>query len=237
MIELVSRFASRGAERRTQHENELAWGEIRSIADAARAFYRTPYLQTTYVLTPKTLRLPLRKEETPFGRVLTVDPTFDGAPEGWLKAFYGFNFVQPHYNLVARDGGHVKVVALEAVRRVLDVIKRDMPGRRVAGSAAERSFTTPPRSSAKRQARYSGRGDCRGQGGRCALAVIFSVTPRIRGGYIEAVDLCVTEHFYGGSASTETVAFSGADELERFAAALEHALRDDRVQFAWKSST
>jgi len=108
VYESIRQFARRGAEERTQHRNELAWGTIRAHADAAGALYKTPYLETTFVLTPHTLRMPMKRDETPFGRVLTVEPTFEDAPSGWMKAFDGFNAVQPHYDLTPAGGGHVR---------------------------------------------------------------------------------------------------------------------------------
>jgi len=141
-VRSVSDFRNRPADLRTQHENELAWGRIREVADRAGALYATPYLETTLVLTPSTLRLPTVKEETPFGRVVTVAPTFDKAPAEWLTAFDGFNSVQPHYDMT-RGGGRVRVVISEPVRKVLEVIKREMPRRMVAGSRAEKLLRNP----------------------------------------------------------------------------------------------
>lgn len=111
----VAALRSRPSGDRNQHAQELAWGRIRQIADRAGALYANPYLETTLVLTPESLRLPLSKDETPFGRVLTVSPTFEGAPDGWLIAFDGFNSVQPHYDLT-RGGGRVRIVISEPVR-------------------------------------------------------------------------------------------------------------------------
>jgi HJR/Mrr/RecB family endonuclease len=230
----ITRFAARPTAQRTQHENELGWGAIRAHADAAGALYRGPYLETTYVLTPQTLRLPLRKEETPFGRVLTVEPTFEGAPGGWLKAFDGFNSVQPHYDLTPRDGGHVRVVISEPVRKVLEVIKREMPARRVAGSRAERfvhnpwAFLGETAHEVIKEEEFA-----RDKAGAGALVAIFSVTPRMQDGRIEKVDLIVTEHFHGGAASTQTSPFEGADQLDTFLTALEGALKEERTQFPW----
>lgn len=230
----VRRFSGRAADQRSQHANELGWGEMRAFADHAGALYRGPYLETTYVLTPQTLRMPLRKEETAFGRVLTVEPTFDGAPSGWLKAFDGFNSVQPHYDLTPRDGGHIRVVISEPVRQVLQVVKREMPGRKVAGSKAER-FVHNPWAFLGEAAHQVLREDdfTQDKAGAGALAAVFSVTPRTQDGRIERVDLIVTEHFYGGSASTKTTAFGGPDELGVFLQALEAALQQERAVLPW----
>lgn len=230
----VRRFSNRGAKQRSQHENELAWGEMRAFADQAGALYRGPYLETTYVLTPQSLRMPLHREETPFGRVLTVEPTFEGAPKGWLKAFDGFNSVQPHYDLTPRDGGHIRVVISEPVRKVLQVIKREMPARRVAGSKAERFVHNPWAFLGEAAHEVLKEEDfAQDKAGAGALAAVFSVTPRTQDGRIERVDLIVTEHYYGGTASTRTTAFKDADDLGTFLRALEAALRDERALLPW----
>lgn len=58
----IDEFTARPGNERTQHAHELAWGHIRHLATRAGAFYRSPYLQTTVVLTPQTLRLPMSKK-------------------------------------------------------------------------------------------------------------------------------------------------------------------------------
>lgn len=235
LVDRIHAFSKRGADSRTQHQNELGWGEIRPLADRAGALYRSPYLETTVVLTPQSLRLPIAKEETPFGRVLTVEPTFESAPPGWLKAFDGFNSVQPHYDFSPRGGGHIRVVISEPVRRVLEVIKREMPARRVAGSKAERFIHNPWAFLGEAAHEVLNEGDfTQDRAGAGALSAAFLVTPRIKDSHIERVDLTVTEHFYGGAARTHTTPFKGPDELAIFLGAFERACREERTQFPWQ---
>lgn len=219
---------------RSRRDNELAWGAIRPLADESGAFYKTPFLRTTYVVTPQTLRLPVRREDTPFGRVLTVEPTFDGAPAGWLKAFDGFNSVQQHYDLVAADGGHVRVVLSEPVLKVLQVIRREMPSRQVAGSRAEKFLHNPWA--------FLGEGSeevlrpeeferDRAAGG--AQETRFSITPRVRQGRIDGVELEVQQHFNGGFASSTATAFEGPNQLADFLQGLKSALGEQRQHLAW----
>lgn len=233
MISELNAFGQRDQERRTQHEQELAWGRIRHHADRAAALYASPYLETTYVVTPQSLRLPLTKEDTPFGRVLTVAPTFDGAPDGWLTAFDGFNSVQSHYDLT-RGAGRVRVVISEPVRQVLSVIKREMKGRRVAGSKAEKFIHNPWAflgEAAHEVLREEDFQADRADAG--SVAAVFSVVARFDAGRIESIDLCVTEHFSDGASRTSLRDFASPDELHAFTSELQSALRDDRERFPW----
>lgn len=230
----IRQFSERRPDARSQHDNELGWGVIRTLADRAGALYRRPYLETTFVLTPQTLRLPLSKEQTPFGRVLTVEPSFEGVPPGWTKAFDGFNSVQSHYDFSSPGAGYIRVVVSEPVRKVLEVIKREMPARRVAGSKAERFVHNPWAflgESAHEVLKEEDFSQDKSSAG--ALAAAFSVNPRVHDGRIERVDLVVTQHFHGGSSSTESTPFEGPDALARFLGDLDRALREERMQFPW----
>lgn len=229
----VSAFRARGQDERTQHAQELAWGRIRRIADRAGAFYASPYLETTLVLTPETLRLPLSKEETPFGRVLTVSPTFEGAPNGWLPAFDGFDSVQPHYDLT-RGAGRIRVVISESVRKVLTVIKKEMPGRRVAGAKAEKFIHNPFAflgEAAHEVLKIEEFEADRAEAG--AVAAAFNVVGRTEYGRVNTVDLLVVEHFGDGSARNDCKTFKTPEELDCFLQALRGALEQDRERFPW----
>lgn len=229
----VAAFRARSQDKRTQHEQELAWGAIRAVADKAGALYSNPYLETTYVITPQSLRLPMAKEETPFGRVLTVAPTFDGAPDGWLTAFDGFNSVQPHYDLT-RGAGRVRVVLSEPVRRVLSVVKRDMPGRRVAGARAEKFIHNPWAFLGDTAHEVLREEDFReDRAGAGSVAAVFSLVARCENGRLDSVDLCVTEHFSDGSARTNKHALDGPAKLDELLTALRQALEQDRERFPW----
>jgi HJR/Mrr/RecB family endonuclease len=227
-------FTARPAQMRSQHENELAWGLIREDADAAGSLYRTPYLETTFVLTPRTLRLPLSRQETPFGRVVTVEPTFHGAPAGWIKAFDGFNSVQSHYDLAPAGGGHVRVVLSESVRKVLSVIKNEMPARRVAGARAERFIKNPWAFLGEAAHEVIREEDfAEDKAGAGPLATDFGLHPRYRDNRIESVHLLISEHFRNGSRTT-TGLLESPGQLEELLVDLQGALRQERAIFAWK---
>lgn len=230
----VAALRSRPSSERNQHAQELAWGRIRQIADRAGALYANPYLETTLVLTPESLRLPLSKDETPFGRVLTVSPTFEGAPDGWLTAFDGFNSVQPHYDLT-RGAGRVRIVISEPVRKVLAVIKREMPGRRVAGAKAEKfvhnpfAFLGDSAHEVLNEAEFE-----RDRAEAGPVAAVFSIVGRTEHGRISTVDLLVTEHFGDGAARTNSTTLSTPEQLDEFLLALRSALEQDRERFPWE---
>jgi hypothetical protein len=230
----VKAFSHRSLAERSQHHQELAWGRIRRHADLAGALYANPYLETTYVVTPDSLRLPLSKEKTPFGNVLTVSPTFDGAPDGWLKAFDGFNSVQTHYDLT-RGTGRVRVVISEPVRKVLSVIKREMPGRQVAGMKAERFIHNPWAFLGESAHEVLREEDFqRDRAGAGAVSAVFSVVGRFNNGRVDSVDLLVTEHFVDGGARTNAAPFPGPADLNHFLAALRGGLEADREHFPWE---
>lgn len=229
----IATLKSRPPEARTQHAQEMAWGRIRRYADRAGALYASPYLETTLVLTPESLRLPLAKEETPFGRVLTVSPTFDGAPDGWLTAFDGFNSVQPHYDLT-RGAGRIRVVISEPVRKVLAAIKREMPNRKVAGAKAEKFIHNPfaflgdTAHQALKEDEFEAD---RAEAG--AVSAAFCIVGRTEQGRINTVDLLVTEHFGDGTARMDKKTFKIADDLDAFLSTLKSALEQDREHFPW----
>lgn len=234
MCDAIAQFSRRGESERTQHDNELAWGRIRTLADAAGAYYKSPYLETTYVVTPQTLRLPLTREQTRFGRVVTVTPTFENAPPGWIDAFDAFDAVREHYDLKPPGGGRLRVVISQPVRRVLEVIKRDMPGRKVAGSRAERFIHNPFAylgDTAHDVIREEEFQEDRAQAG--SVAAVFSVEPRYQNGRIEVIDLIVTESFVGGVSSTDIKQWATPVELEKFIGALRAGLEREGERFAW----
>ena len=229
----IDAFRKRETNQRSQNFHELAWGRIRRFADQAGAMYANPYLETTFVLSPDTLRLAQTKEPSPFGPVLIVAPTFDGAPEGWLTSFDGHNSVQPHYDFT-RGAGRVRVVISEPVRKVLEVIKREMPGRRVAGERAEKFIHNP----------FAFLGDTaravldedefeqdRALSG--AVDAVFTLVARTESARINTVELLVTEHFANGSMATDIETFQTPAELDAFLESLKKALEEDRPHMSW----
>ncbi|MEX3901069.1 SNF2-related protein [Paraburkholderia sp. BR10954] len=233
-VATIDGFRLRPAEQRTQHFNELGWAKIRAQADIGSALFKSQYLATTHVLTPEQLRLPQVREETPFGRVHTVLPTFDGAPDGWLRAFDQYETVQPHYNLTSTDGGRVRIVLSDPVRKVLQVIKRDMPGRRIAGVRAEKFIHNPWAFLGDGAEEVLNEEDfLLDKASAGPVTTIFSVAPRMSDGRIDTVGLVVTEHYGDGTARTSDSSFEGTASLAEFVSTLETALCEERELFPW----
>lgn len=233
LLSALAAFADIPESERTQAVNELGWGKIRQLAEKAGALYASQYLKTTIVLTPESLRLPVSKEESPFGRVLTVAPTFEGAPDGWLTAFDGHNSVQPHYDF-SRNTGRTRVVISEPVRQVLNVIKREMPGRRVAGDRAEKFIHNPFAflgDSARTVLREEEFERDRAEAG--AFGTVFSIVGRIDQGRVSAVELAITEHFADGKVSADCKKFNDVEHFELFLSVLQKALEQDRMRVSW----
>lgn len=132
--ELVKKLAQQKNER-TQHENEVFWGSIRPVADCVNAVYSSKYLQSTFVLTPEILKFKINKTTVLNERVVTLEPTFDGAPKEWIQRFDKLTEVKPHYDF-SSGGTNCRVVIPDEVRKVLQVVKKDMPSRTVAGNKA-----------------------------------------------------------------------------------------------------
>lgn len=131
-------FSNRSPEEHTQHQQEMAWGRLRSLATQANACYASRYLDGTIILTPESLKLELeRTDET-----VLVSPTFADAPADWLQRFDTHQNVQEHYDF-ATPTGRSRVILSEPVRRVLQFIKREMPQRKVTGRKAEAFLRNP----------------------------------------------------------------------------------------------
>lgn len=142
LLDSIESIFSVPKRQKSQHENELAWGDLRLLAVQAGALFGDKYLKETVVLTPKTLRLLAHRDAGFEEAVYTVEPTFDDAPSGWLERFDGYQSVQEHYDILDQ-GRRIRVILAEPVRKVLQVVKQEIPGRKIAGSKAERFIHNP----------------------------------------------------------------------------------------------
>lgn len=214
---------------RSQQENEAAWGLIRALALRANALFGSRYLDSTIVLTPQTLRIFTKKQESGFGRVYTVEPTFDGAPDGWLGAFDGFQSVQEHYD-ITRDGGRVRIILSEPVRKVLEVVKREMPTRKVAGAKAE-MFVHNPRAylgdyaegvldetEASEESAISD-----------TVSTSFHLEPAVQNGSIVCSTLFINEFYSDGHSVSFKEVIESPEALLKLTAKIGDALSDQRL--------
>lgn len=231
--DLDVRFGSNAPQKRTQQENELAWGTIRALALKAGALFGSRYLESTIVLTPQTLRIPTKKQDSAFGRVYTVEPTFDGAPDGWLTAFDGFQAVQDHYD-ITRDGGRVRIILSEPVRKVLEVVKREMPSRKVAGAKAERFVHNP-----KAYLGDFAEGVLDDESLSDDFANVDTVTttfhlkPTVSNGAIVTTTLVVNEFYADGCTGSFTEIIETPEALAKLATKIGDALNDQRLIVAF----
>ena len=215
---------------KTQHKNEEAWGDVRSLALKAGAVFAGRYLDTTIVLTPKTLKIPTKKINTNFGRVYSVEPTFDGAPEGWLQAFDQFQSVQDQYS-ITRNGGLVRVILSEPVKKVLEVVKRDMPMRKIAGVKAE-MFAHNPRAFLGDYAEdvLDESGDSEGGFNDIGTTTTsFHLIPEVVNGSIVSTTLSINEFYSDGHSASFKEPIESPESLSKLTARIGDALREQRL--------
>jgi len=126
----------------TQYENELFWGKARIASTLANAVYTSKYLKNTYVITPENLKLKIKKTNALGERVVTLEPTFDGAPNNWIERYDKMAEIKEHYDFSA-EGENCRVVFSDSIQKVLKVIKTEMPSRKIAGNKAEAFLHNP----------------------------------------------------------------------------------------------
>jgi phage host-nuclease inhibitor protein Gam len=125
---------------RTAESNRFHWGRIRTLAVRANAGL-DQFLADTIVLTPDKLQIKLLDADIAGSSVVEVQPWFAGAPDTWLDHFDRSTTVKDRYQIVTEQG-LVEVLIAPQVKSVLSAIKA-MPGRRMAGAAAERFIHNP----------------------------------------------------------------------------------------------
>ncbi len=142
LVHQIQIFAGRPDSERNQYAHELAWGRLRQLATKANAAYASRYLESTFIVTPESLRLGLERSEALGETIIRVNPDFEGAPADWLQRFDQLSQVKDTYDF-ASPTGQSRVILSEPVKQILQVIKRDMPNRRVIGKKAEAFIRNP----------------------------------------------------------------------------------------------
>lgn len=140
LFKAVVSFARRTDAERTEQIHRQRWGHIRALAVAAEA-HLDDFLFRSVVLSPEKLQIGIRRADIPDDKVIEIEPTFEGAPLGWLETFDRASQIRERYDVVTPEG-IVQIIITPKVRTVLQEIKR-LPGRRVAGSRAEAFLLNP----------------------------------------------------------------------------------------------
>lgn len=138
--EVVS-FSRRSDGERDDLVHRQTWGRIRKLALEAGALL-DDFLYRSVVFTPEKLQIGLRRSDSvKDDRVIEVEPSFEGAPPGWIETFDRAREVRDRYDIVSPKG-IVQILVTPKVRTVLQEIKR-LPGRQVAGSRAQAFLLNP----------------------------------------------------------------------------------------------
>ncbi|HEY8128681.1 MAG TPA: SNF2-related protein, partial [Hyphomicrobium sp.] len=231
-LELVQRFQSRPESERDPIANRRFWGQIRRSATAAGARLDS-FLFKNIVLTPEKLDIGLRANDAAGTRVVEVIPTFEGAPNDWLRHFDERAGVPDLYNITTRDG-IVQVLVSPAVKTVLESVKR-FPGRRVAGVRAEAFLVNP----------YAALGDAASEtideaqflNAREQAGLLFErfvvYIKRDALSYPEKVGLQIEASKPGGNVESEIRLFADDDEAQRFIGQVEMAFASDHQLCGW----
>ncbi|MDR5760696.1 DEAD/DEAH box helicase [Caballeronia sp. LZ035] len=140
MLDLLDRFHATPADARSLSFKEHIYGRVRMLA-AESGCPVSDYVASTIVLAPERLELDIERRGEGTAAVIEVSPSFTGAPEHWVAQFDRLP-LQDRYHVP--DGpALVRVVPAPEVKAVLGEIKRNMPGRRVAGTRAQAFVRNP----------------------------------------------------------------------------------------------
>lgn len=219
---------------RTQHENEILWGNARTLAVKANAEL-SPYLSSTVVLVPSMLKMRYARAKALNTSVVTVEPFFDDSPDGWMQKFDSLRFIPEHADFPTATG-RTRVIFSESVRDVLTVIKQEFPGRRISGSKAEAFLRNP----------FA----CLGESATKVLdekqieeakeeAGIFStriaIFPNVSESQIKSVTATVFQTSNDGASKADRVLLSTKNDFELLLIAIENALNQDLQFFTWNN--
>lgn len=112
--------------------NQSGWASIRKLAKKSQA-HLDGFLEKTVVVKPDHLRLNPVKRVVDQLPVIEIRPSFDEAPQNWLKHFDAYQQVQDRYRVVGDDGSVTHVLVEPEVQEFLQKVKQ-LPGRRISGS-------------------------------------------------------------------------------------------------------
>lgn len=229
----VVAFARRPDSERDDLVHRQAWGRIRKLALNAGARL-DDFLYRSVVLTPEKLQIGLRRSDAVTDdRVVEIEPSFEGAPAGWLDAFDRAKDVRDRYDVVTPEG-IVQVLVTPKVRTVLQEVKR-LPGRRVAGTRAQ-AFLLNPFATLGADAVdviEEGQFEKAREDAGLDYERFTPVFQRDATGYPRQVGLLIETAVSTGPTSSETHWLSN-DTLSAFVNALERALELSYQLVAWE---
>lgn len=229
LINQIQIFTNRPESERNQYTHELAWGRLRQFATKANTIYASRYLESTFIITPESLRLGLERSEALGETIIRVNPDFEGAPTEWLKRFDQLGQVQDAYDF-ASPTGQSKVILSEPVKQVLQVIKRDMPNRRVIGKKAEAFIRNPYALLGETAFQVIDEENFEQEKEKFGTTdLTWQFKPVIEQGLITQVYLRI-----GNDYSAESIPFHNSPNLQSFLTDTEQALVDGDITASWQ---
>ncbi len=218
---------------RTQHENEILWGNARLFANKAKAEL-SPYLASTLVLVPSLLKMRYTRAQALNTSVVTVEPFFDESPDGWMQTFDSFKFIPEHADFLTNTG-RTRVIFPETVRDVLTVIKQEFPGRRVSGSKAEAFLRNPFAYLGESAAKVLDEKqieEAKEEAGIFSTRIAISLN--IQTTQIKGVTATVFQTSNEGASRADRELISSKHDFESLLVIIESALAQDLQFFTWK---
>jgi hypothetical protein len=217
----------------SQASNERAWGALRPYAIAANASL-SPILQATIVVVPNSLRIDYSKVDFGDVPVVEVKPSFEGAPEEWARAFNSLQSVPVHIDLPAATG-RTRVIFTEEVRSVLNTIKKDFPGNRVAGVRAQAFLRNPFASLGEASSSVLEEEHIELQRQRIGIGQkSLSLHPDISNGQIIHITAQVTTTHDDGQPHSKIERIETAKELKDLVVNIDKELRQGSQYFKWR---
>lgn len=143
LIKKIDSLSCLSESEKNQLTNEARWGEIRPLALEVKASL-SKYLKETVVITKDTIDIVFSKGEYAGVEVVTIEPGFEEAPQGWLQTFdrWGIDSIPKDVDF-STPGGRLQIILSEPVREVLAVIKREFPARKATGAKAQAFVRNP----------------------------------------------------------------------------------------------
>jgi hypothetical protein len=233
MVDLLARFHAVPAGDRTRSFKDHIYGRVRTLA-AQSGCPMSDYVASTVVLAPDHLKLAIQRRGEGDGAVIEVVPGFDEAPDKWIEQFDRLP-LQDRYD-VPEGRALVRVVPAPNVKAVLGEIKREMPGRRVAGPRAQ-AFVRNPFATLGESAREILEPNEFEAACEVAGIVFNAFTPQVERdaqGQIERVGLLV-QPISAGEQDSMLTWMASPDDLSSFIGRLSRALDDGSQCVTWRT--